>query len=119
MAVRYLAARRGGRLPVITIISIGAVAAGVASLVIALAVTSGFRDLLQSSLLGATPHVSLMRTNGEGIANWREIVATAEHTPGVIAAAPAVYGQMLITSGRRSEGVVLKGLDPPLERHVN
>jgi len=118
MAVRYLASRRGGKLSVITFISVAGVAAGVASLVIALAVTSGFRDLLRSSLLGSTPHVNMIRTNGDGIANWRELVATAERTPGVIAAAPAVYGKMLITGSRQSDGIVLKGIVPKMEARM-
>ncbi len=118
MAWRYLRARRGGPVSVITAISVIGVAAGVASLVIALAVTSGFRDVLQNSLLGATPHVTLMRTDGEGIANWRELIAACERQPGVIAAAPAVYTELLITAGRQSKGIVLKGIVPSLERRM-
>lgn len=115
MAWRYLKARRGGPLPIITLISVLAVAAGVASLVIALAVTSGFRRHMESSLLGATPHVNLLHTDGQGIANWREIVAAMERHPGVMAAAPAVYGKVLISSGNQSEGIVLKGVEPAME----
>jgi len=118
MAWRYLRARRGGPVSVITAISVIGVAAGVASLVIALAVTSGFRDVLQNSLLGATPHVMLQRLDGEGIAKWRELAATCERQPGVLAAAPAVYTELLISAGRISKGIVLKGIVPPMERRM-
>jgi lipoprotein-releasing system permease protein len=118
MAWRYLRARRGGPVSVITAISVIGVAAGVASLVIALAVTSGFRDVLETSLLGATPHVTLMRTNGDGIAHWRDLTAACERQPGVIAAAPAVYAELLVTAGRISKGIVLKGIVPSMERRM-
>lgn len=115
MAWRYLKARRGGPVPVITLISVGAVAAGVASLVIALAITSGFRRHMESSLLGATPHINLLHTDGQGISNWREVVSAVQNHLGVLGAAPAIYDKVLVSSGNRSEGIVLKGVDPKLE----
>jgi lipoprotein-releasing system permease protein len=118
LAWRYLRARRRGPLPVITLISVAAVAAGVATLVIALAVTSGFRRHLEGSLLGATPHINLLRTDGEGIANWRELIAAVEKHPQVLAAAPSFYGKVLVASGRQSEGIVLKGVDPERETRM-
>jgi lipoprotein-releasing system permease protein len=118
MAWRYLRARRGGPISVITAISVIGVAAGVASLVIALAVTSGLRDVLQNTLLGATPHVMLQRISGDGIANWRELTAECERQPGVIAAAPAVYTELLITAGPISKGIVVKGIVPSMERRM-
>ncbi len=118
MAWRYLRARRGGPVSVITAISVIGVAAGVASLVIALAVTSGFRQVLESTLLGATPHVMLQRSSGDGIAKWRELAAECERQPGVIAAAPGVYTELLITAGPLSKGIVLKGVVPSMERRM-
>ena len=55
-------------------ISIAGVAAGVAALVIGIAINNGFRDTLQRSLLGATAHVMVLEKDpGDGIANWREL----------------------------------------------
>ena len=116
IALRYLKARRSDAvLSVIAAISIIGVTAGVASLVIALAITNGFRRHLQQSLLSAIPHVNLLRTDNEGIANWRELAKDLEAEPHVVAAAPAVYAQVLVSGSRRSQGVMLKGVVPEME----
>ena len=75
IASRYLRAKRKQAvISVITVISIAGVAAGVAALVIGIAINNGFRDTLQRSLLGATAHVMILgKRPGEGIDNWREL----------------------------------------------
>ena len=76
VAVRYLRAkRRQAGVGVITVISIAGVAAGVASLIIALAITNGMRRDLQDRLLGSTAHVQLMRVASDGIRDWRALTA--------------------------------------------
>jgi len=68
VATRYLRAkRRQAVISIITVISIIGVTAGVASLVIALAINNGFRRDLQERLLGSTSHVNLMRVENDGI----------------------------------------------------
>jgi len=72
VALRYLSAKRKQAvISVITVISILGVAAGVMALVIALAITTGFRSTLQRNLLGVTAHVNVLEKNGNGIENWR------------------------------------------------
>ena len=116
VALRYLKARRSDAvLSVITAISIIGVTAGVASLVIALAITNGFRRHLEQSLLSAIPHVNLLRNDTEGIANWRELAQQLEAEPDVVAAAPAVYAQVLLSGSVRSQGAMLKGVVPEME----
>ncbi|HEX6465931.1 MAG TPA: ABC transporter permease, partial [Terriglobales bacterium] len=74
IAARYLRAkRRQAVVGVITIISIIGVTAGVASLIIALAINNGFRQDLQQRLLGSMAHISLMRIQNDGIRNWRDL----------------------------------------------
>ena len=61
IAGRYLRARRKEAvISVITAISVLGVAAGVTALVVALAVTNGFRNTLQRNLLGAMAHISVV-----------------------------------------------------------
>src|SRR5438045_7707233 len=92
IASRYLRAkRRQAVISVITGISIIGVAAGVASLIIALAITNGFRQDLQQRLLGATAQVQLLRTHGDGITDWHNILTHLSTQPNVVAAAPAMY----------------------------
>ena len=120
VARRYLRAkRRQALIGVITTISVIGVAAGVASLIIALAITNGFRQDLQSRLLAATAHVQLMRTEGDGISEWRPVLDRMQHQPHVIAAAPAMYDQVLVSRGARASGALLKGLIPTDERRVS
>jgi lipoprotein-releasing system permease protein len=120
VAARYLRAkRRQAVIGVITIISIIGVAAGVASLVIALAINNGFRQDLQERLLGSTSHVNLMRVENDGITNWRQLQQQLDTTPHVVASAPAIYEQVLISRGARAKGAVLKGVLPQAERRVS
>ncbi len=75
IAARYLRAkRRQAVVGVITAISVIGVAAGVASLIIALAITNGMRRDLQEQLVGSTAHVDLMRVAGDGIRDWRPLL---------------------------------------------
>ncbi|HLK33879.1 MAG TPA: FtsX-like permease family protein [Terriglobales bacterium] len=120
VARRYLRAkRRQAVIGVITGISIAGVAAGVASLIIALSITNGFRTDLQQRLLGATAHVNLMRVQNQGITDWRQLLDRLVKQPHVIAAAPAIYEQLLISRGARAQGAVLKGIVPADERRVS
>jgi lipoprotein-releasing system permease protein len=113
VAGRYLKAPRKEKvISVITVISIAGVAAGVMALIIALGVNNGFRDTLQRNLLGATAHISIVRKeSGQGIANWRDLVARLRTIPHVIAAAPVLYDQVFISGSQNTRGVVLKGID--------
>ncbi len=90
IASRYLRAKRKQAvIGVITVISIAGVTAGVASLVIALAINNGFRQDLQDRLLGSTSHVNLLRTMGDGIQDWRPLLQRLQKQPHVVAAASA------------------------------
>jgi lipoprotein-releasing system permease protein len=119
IAARYLRAkRRQAVVGVITAISVIGVAAGVASLIIALAITNGMRRDLQERLVGSTSHVDLMRVAGDGIRNWRPLLAKLRGVPHVTAAAPGLYGQVLISHGARSGGGLIKGVIPADEKTV-
>jgi len=120
VASRYLRAkRRQAVIGVITAISIAGVAAGVASLVIALAINNGFRQDLQERLLGSTSHINLLRVQSDGIKNWQPLMERLSKLPHVVAAAPAIYEQVLISRGPRARGAVLKGIVPADERRVS
>ncbi len=125
IAARYLRARRRQTnarghavVGLVTIISIVGVAAGVAALIIALAITNGMRRDLQERLVGATAHVELMRVAGDGIHDWRPLLAKLSAQPHVVAAAPGLYGQVLISRGARSGGALIKGIVPADELKI-
>jgi lipoprotein-releasing system permease protein len=104
---------------VITAISIIGVAAGVASLIIALAINNGFRQDLQERLLGSTAHINLMRVENDGIRDWRPLLDRLSKEPHVKAAAPALFEQVLISRGARARGGILKGVLPDYEKKVS
>jgi lipoprotein-releasing system permease protein len=119
IATRYLRAkRRQAFIGIITAISIVGVAAGVASLIVALAINNGFRQDLQERLIGSTSHISLLRVADDGIKNWPPLLARLSKEPHVIAAAPAIFEQVLISRGPRARGAVLKGMIPANERKI-
>jgi len=120
VAKRYLRAkRRQAFIGIITAISIAGVAAGVASLIIALAINNGFRQDLQQRLLGSTSHVNLLRIQSDGIKDWVPLMARLAKLSHVVAAAPAIYEQVLISRGPRARGAILKGMIPADERRVS
>src|SRR5262245_3784604 len=119
VATRYLKAKRKQAvISLITVISIIGVAAGVAALIIALAINAGFTEDLQHKLLGAQAHITLRKDVG-GIDNYVEVAKQIEQIPGVVAAAPSVYDTVLISSSRIRKGVIMKGVIPDLESRIS
>jgi lipoprotein-releasing system permease protein len=120
IASRYLRAkRRQAVIGIITIISIIGVAAGVASLIVALAINNGFRQDLQDRLLSSTSHINLLRVQSDGIRDWQALLARLEKQPHVVAGAPAIYEQVLLSRGARAQGGILKGILPQDESKVS
>jgi len=120
IAARYLRAkRRQAVVGVITLISVIGVAAGVASLIIALAITNGMQRDLQEKLVGSTAHVMLMRTADDGMKDWRALLQRLRGLPHVTAAAPVLYEEVLIARGARSGGAEIAGIIPKDERTVS
>jgi lipoprotein-releasing system permease protein len=120
IAARYLRAkRRQAVVGVITAISVIGVAAGVASLIIALAITNGMRRDLQDRLVGSTAHVLLMRVSGDGIRDWRPLLNRLRALPHVTAAAPGLYEEVLISRNAKSAGALIDGIVPSDQRTVS
>ena len=120
VARRYLRSpNRPGVLRLVTLLAVVGVAAGVATLVVALAMNAGFRRTLQDRLLGVTWHVKISRPGTEGIRDYRQLTERLGQTPGVQATAPAIYLTVLMSSGNHADGVVLKGIDPAGEARNN
>jgi lipoprotein-releasing system permease protein len=120
VARRYLrSAYKPPVLRLVTVLSVVGVAAGVGTLVVALAMNTGFRKTIQERLLGITAHVNLTRPGVDGIRDYRGLVERLSATPGVRAAAPAIYETVLLSASGRARGLELKGVDPVLEGKSN
>lgn len=117
VARRYLTARRKQAfISVITLISVGGVAIGVAALVIAIALITGFQGDVQAKILGATSHVMVSDLSGRGLENYEETAAKIRAIPGVESASAVVYNTVLITGRGESSGALVKGIDFERER---
>jgi lipoprotein-releasing system permease protein len=120
VAGRYLRSpHRPPVLRLVTAFSIIGVAAGVATLVIALAMNTGFRETLQARLLGVTAHISVTRPGTGGIRDYEGLAKKLGAIPGVRTVTPAVYQTVLMSFGGESRGVVTKGIDPQRERRAD
>ena len=120
VARRYLRSPyRPAVLRLVTGFSVLGVAAGVATLVVALAMDTGFRETLQERLLGVTAHVSLTRPGTGGIRDYEALAARLGTAPGVRSITPAVYQTVLMSFGGQARGVVAKGVDPARERRFD
>jgi lipoprotein-releasing system permease protein len=120
IALRYLRARRRqAAVSVITAIAIAGITLGVAALVIAQALISGFRADVQDKILQGTAHLNLLKEDNSGIENYRELIERASAIPGVSAASATIYAQVLLSSNGRQEYSVLKGVDMSSPRDAN
>ena len=112
VARRYLTTRRKQAfVSVITLISVVGVAIGVAALVIAIALITGFQGDVQAKILGATSHVMVSDLGGRGLEGYEGMAGKIRAIPGVESASPVVYNTVLITGVGESSGALVKGID--------
>jgi lipoprotein-releasing system permease protein len=101
IAARYLRNRRGGRgVSLITAIAVGGLAVGVTALIVVLGLMNGLRDDLRDRILVASPHLRIL-TYGAGlrVEGWEDALRTIRAHPGVVAAAPEIITESIITAG--------------------
>jgi lipoprotein-releasing system permease protein len=112
ISLRYLKAKRRQRsLSVIAFISIAGVAVGVMALIVVMAVMSGFEFDLRNKILGTNAHIWVLRYGERGIEEPERALAAVRQIPGVTAASPFTYSEVLLTAGGRTAGTVLRGID--------
>lgn len=116
IAFRYLRAKKKHKgISLNTAISIGGVAVGVTALLVVLSVMSGFHEDLQKKILGVNAHVLILSYRGQ-MSDYQQVLKKAQAEKDVVSASPFVLGQLMVTSGKRAHGVVLRGIDPDLEK---
>ncbi len=112
IGLKYLLAKRKQTfISIISVISVAGVAVGVMALIIVLAVMSGFEKELKNRILGATAHVQVISLDGS-IGDPFPLAGRILKVPGVAAASPYVFSQVMISSGTAASGGVLRGVDP-------
>ncbi len=118
IGLRYLRGRRRqGFISLITVISIVGVMIGVMTLVVVMSVMTGFEETLRDKLLGINSHLSVLSA-GDTLTNYEAIADKVAREPGVVAAAPTILGQVMLASGSRVSGAVVRGIDPDRANRV-
>jgi lipoprotein-releasing system permease protein len=118
LGLRYLrASPKRGFVSLIAGIAILGLALGVAVLIVVLSVMNGFEEELRTRILSLTAHATISGLEGR-ISNWRPQVAQVAHFPGVLAAAPYIEEQAMMTHDGKSAGVLMRGVLPDDERRV-
>jgi len=119
IGLRYLRAKRRTRsISFNTVISITGITLGVAALIGTLGIMTGFKEDLQEKILGTTSHIVVQEKGHATMADYGTLVKKVEQIPGVVAATPFIFKQVLLTSKTGVQGIVLRGIDPIKEPDV-
>ena len=112
VGLRYLRARRSERfISLLTVIAVLGVMISVVTLNVVIAVMSGFEEVLRDRLLGLNSHILLVKP-ASYLTGYEGLARRLERREDVTAAAPSLNGQIILTSGNRVSGAVVRGIDP-------
>ncbi len=118
VGLRYLRARRRETfISLLSMISILGVMIAVLTLNVVIGVMTGFEEVLRDRLLGINSHVVLVKS-GDRLVQYNELTEQVIKEEGVLSATPMVYGQVILTTGNRISGVVVRGVDPDTANRV-
>jgi lipoprotein-releasing system permease protein len=118
IGLRYTRAKRRNRfISFIALISMAGIALGVAVLIVVLSVMNGFQTEVRSRILGVASHLQLTGANAV-LRDWQPVAREASQHPQVVASAPFVQAQGMLTSGRAARGVGVRGILPAEEDGV-
>jgi len=113
IGLRYLKAKRKQTfISIITIISIAGVMVGVMTLIVVLAVMSGFEKTLKEKILGTQAHLVVLKASQQSMDHYEEVLKQVRDVKGVVSAAPFIFNQVMLSSESSVSGVVIKGIDP-------
>ena len=119
VGLRYLRAKRRERtISLNTFISIAGITLGVAALIGTLGIMTGFKEDLQAKILGTTAHAIVQERGNPNMGDYESIVQQTEAVPGIIAASPFIFKQVLLSSKSGVQGIILRGIDPTREARV-
>lgn len=118
IGLRYTRAKRRNHfISFISLTSILGLTLGVAVLIVVLSVMNGFDRELQNRILGMVSHANIWQQGG--VEDWRGVVAAAKQAPDVLAAAPFVQLQGMLSQRGAVTGVFVVGINPDLEAKVS
>lgn len=117
VARRYLTARRKQAfVSVITFISVLGITIGVAALIIAVALITGFQEDVQDKILSATSHLMISDLAGDSLPDQAGLAAQVRAMEGVASVSPVALSMVLVHGPLKAQPAMLKGMDLELER---
>ena len=117
VAVRYMLKRKGLFALITTLIGVAGVSVGVAALITTLSVMNGFQSDIKEKIIGAQSHILVF--GHMSASSYPGKIQQVLDIPEVVAAAPNIYGQAILSANGQSLGVVIRGLDPAQEAKIN
>ena len=112
LALRYLRSRQKRRLARVTsFIAVIGITVGVAALIFALALANGFRDEMREKILHGTAHLTVMRSDGASLPNYKDIANRVASVSGVTSATGTTYDGAVVIGPKASAYAVLRGVD--------
>jgi lipoprotein-releasing system permease protein len=118
VGLRYTRSRRRNHfISFISLISTVGIALGVVVLITVLSVMNGFHKEVRERILGMASHGDVQALDGQ-MHDWKEAMGLARQHPRVLAAAPYVQGQAMLSHGREVTGAIVRGVDPAYEPKV-
>ena len=118
VGLRYTRAKRRNHfISVISLISMLGIGLGVAALIVVLSVMNGFQKEIRNRILGAASHIEI-RGVGDTLAEWSKVITEAKTHPEVVAAAPYVMAQGMLSYDQVVQGTLIRGVLPERERDV-
>src|ERR1043166_6138878 len=112
LALRYLRSRRKRRLArATTVAAIVGIAMGVAALIVAFALSNGFRNEMREKILQGTAHLSVVRADGRAIENYPELETRLKQINGIVSATATTYDGALAHGLKNSSYAVIRGIE--------
>ena len=118
IGLRYTRARQRSRfISFISLVSVIGIALGITVLITVLSVMNGFQREVRTRILGVASHVQISGMDN-ALSNWRAVADTALENEQVVAAAPYVSAQGLLSSAGAVRGAYVRGVIPDAEEKV-
>jgi lipoprotein-releasing system permease protein len=118
VGLRYTRAKRRTHfISFISLVSMFGIALGIAALITVMSVMNGFEKEIRARILGVAAHIQI-QGGDRGLPDWKGIAEDARKNPQVIAAAPFVAAQGLLSTGAAVRGAFVRGVLPELEDQV-
>ena len=120
IALRYLTAKHQNRfINIVTLFSVGGIFVGVAAILVVMSIMNGMESEIRGRIIGTTAHITLYSFKRGGITDWEAMLEKLKDFPDVVGASPFIYAKGAIAGPKSSDGVMIRGIDPKLERNTS